>query len=350
MSAGKTKETAGVIGKSYLKEKYKLIFCYIFIAFLFFVVSFLYGYRQIYRNMLYALELALFFGFLFFLWDFLTYYRRCQALMRALKRGEERTQGLPEAKSLPEQLYREMLEDSEKEKRKLLTEYDEKRRDMADYYTMWTHQIKTPIAAMRLLLQEEGAAACKDSLQKEREELFKIEQYAEMALYFARLDSLSSDFLFRKYDVQEIVKQAVKKYSVLFLHSGLSFRMEEFEIKAVTDEKWLCFVVEQVFSNALKYTHEGGIAIYGANAEGGEVRGRASYLVIEDTGIGIRESDLPRIFERGFTGYNGRMDKRSTGLGLYLCEQIMKRMSHIITVKSAQGKGTKVILGFMREM
>ena len=175
MSAGKTKETAGVIGKSYLKEKYKLIFCYIFIAFLFFMVSFLYGYRQIYRNMLYALELALFFGFSFFLWDFLIYYRRCQALMRALQRGEERTQGLQEAKSLPEQLYREMLEDSEKEKRKLLTEYDEKRRDMSDYYTMWTHQIKTPIAAMRLLLQEEGAAACKDSLQKEREELFKIE-------------------------------------------------------------------------------------------------------------------------------------------------------------------------------
>ncbi len=362
MSAKKTKGTAGVIGKSYLKEKYKLVFGYILIAFLFFMVSFLYGYRQIYRNMLYALELALFFGFLFFLWDFLTYYRRCQALMRALQRGEERTQGLPEAKSLPEQLYREMLEDSEKEKRKLLTEYDERRKDMADYYTLWTHQIKTPIAAMRLLLQEEESAGDEEDFpreeesvrhvrgrQKEKEELFKIEQYAEMALYFARLDSLSSDFLFRKCDVQEIVKQAVKKYSVLFLHSGLSFRMEEFEIRAVTDEKWLCFVVEQVFSNALKYTHEGGIAIYGADAEGGERKGAASYLVIEDTGIGIRESDLPRIFERGFTGYNGRMDKRSTGLGLYLCEQIMKRMSHTITVKSAQGKGTKVILGFFQE-
>ena len=170
-----------------------------------------------------------------------------------------------------------------------------------------------------------------------------------MALYFARLDSASSDFLFKEYDVQEIVKQAVRKYSVLFLRSGLSFRMEEFELRAVTDEKWLCFVVEQVFSNALKYTQQGGIAIYGADAQGNPKEGKVSYLVIEDTGIGIRESDLPRIFERGFTGYNGRMDKKATGLGLYLCNQIISRMSHTIRVKSEPGVGTKVILGFVQE-
>ena len=186
-------------------------------------------------------------------------------------------------------------------------------------------------------------------VQAEREELFKIEQYAEMALYFARLDSLSSDLLFRHCDVQEIVKQAVRKYSVLFLRSGLSFQMEAFEIRAVTDEKWLSFVVEQVFSNALKYTHQGGIAIYGADETGSRKEGRTSCLVIEDTGIGIRESDLPRIFERGFTGYNGRMDRKSTGIGLYLCDQIMGRMSHTIRVQSSPGEGTKVILGFLQQ-
>ena len=170
-----------------------------------------------------------------------------------------------------------------------------------------------------------------------------------MALYFARLDSLSSDLLFRHCDVQEIVKQAVRKYSVLFLRSGLSFQMEAFEIRAVTDEKWLSFVVEQVFSNALKYTHQGGIAIYGADETGSRKEGRTSYLVIEDTGIGIRESDLPRIFERGFTGYNGRMDRKSTGIGLYLCDQIMGRMSHTIRVQSSPGEGTKVILGFLQQ-
>lgn len=217
---------------------------------------------------------------------------------------------------------------------------------------MWTHQVKTPIAAMRLLLQSRedmGSAQERADLQRESEELFKIEQYAQMALCFARLDSPFSDFVFKNYDVRKIVGQAVRKYSVLFLHSGLNFRMEEFEIRAVTDEKWLGFVVEQVLSNALKYTHQGGIAIYGADAEGNLKKGESVYLVIEDTGIGISESDLPRIFERGFTGYNGRMDRRSTGLGLYLCDRIMCRLSHTVRVKSTPGKGTRVILGFLQE-
>lgn len=346
------KEIGRQIRKSYLKEKYKGIIGYLFIVAVFFLVAFLYGYEYLYRNMLYAAVLSLFFGGIFLTADYVKYYKRCHILFFASQKGEDRAGKLPKAHTLPEMLYQGMLADSEQEKRRLLTEYDEKKKDMADYYTMWTHQIKTPIAALRLLLQDgDNAGGGRNSTgrQTEMEELFKIEQYAEMALYFARLDSLSSDLLFRKCDVREIVKQAVKKYSVLFLRSGLSFRMEEFEIRAVTDEKWLSFVVEQVFSNALKYTQAGGIAIYGADAEGNLAKGRSSFLVIEDTGIGIRESDLPRIFERGFTGYNGRMDKKSTGIGLYLCDQVMRRMSHTIRVKSAPGKGTKVILGFWQE-
>lgn len=352
------KEFGEQTAKSYLKEKLMTILAYLFIVAVFFMVAFLYGYKQIYRNMLYAVALTLFFGFIFLALDYIGYYKRCRILSLAIRRGEERMKELPEPGSRQEILYQTLLADSEQEKRKLLTEYDEKRKDMADYYTMWTHQIKTPIAAMRLLLQDDNILQNDNTRsgqsdygrQAKLEELFKIEQYAEMALYFARLDSLSSDLLFRKCDIQELVKQAVKKYSVLFLHSGLSFRMEEMEIKAVTDEKWLSFVIEQIFSNALKYTQKGGIAIYGADTEGNMLKGEASCLVIEDTGIGIRESDLPRIFERGFTGYNGRMDRKSTGIGLYLCHQIMRRMSHTIRVESAPGKGTKVILGFLQEV
>ena len=343
------KEINRQIRRSYVRDRYKIISLYLLIVAVFFSVAALYDYRQMMRNMLYAVELTLFFGALSALIDYWNYRTRCYALFQAVQKEEERTRDLPEARSLPEVLYSQMLMEEEREKRKLLTMYDEKQKDMADYYTMWTHQIKTPIAALRLLLQSnEGMENGQEESERlrESEELFKIEQYAQMALYFARLDSPSSDFLFRDCNVCEIVKQAVRKYSVLFLRSGLTFRMEEFEIKAVTDEKWLCFVVEQVFSNALKYTQQGGIAIYGADAAGNIKQGQVSYLVIEDTGIGIRESDLPRIFERGFTGYNGRLDKRSTGLGLYLCDRIMGRMSHTIRVKSEPGVGTKVILGF----
>ncbi len=346
------KEMGRQIRRSYLRDRYKMIASYLLVVAVFFAVASLYDYRQVSGNMFYAVELTLFFGILIIAAGYRNYRARCYALFEAMQRKEERLRDLPETRSLPETLYQHILMDSEQEKRKLLTMYDEKQKDMADYYTMWTHQIKTPIAALRLLLQNgEGAQIGQEEYgrQRETEELFKIEQYAQMALCFARLDSPSSDFIFKEYDVREVVKQAVRKYSVLFLRSGLAFRMEEFELKAVTDEKWLCFVVEQVFSNALKYTQRGGIAIYGSDGQGNAGQGAVSYLTIEDTGIGIRESDLPRIFERGFTGYNGRMDKKSTGLGLYLCDRIMGKMSHTMAVRSALGVGTKVILGFVQE-
>lgn len=327
-----------LILKSYIKEHIKSAVVYGVSVLILFAIAGLYGYDRSVRNMAYALVLILFFGGIYCVYDYICYKKKCVKLEAALENVEEGEGAayLPEAKCLPELLYQEIISKEDDEKRRQITEYDEKRKDMADYYTMWIHQIKTPIAAMRLLLQD-------FELQRE---LFKIEQYAEMALHYARLDSLSSDLLFKKQDVCGIIRQAVKKYAVLFIGSGLSFSMEEFSAWVVTDEKWLSFVIEQILSNALKYTREGGISVYGANAKGEKLQGDVTCVVIEDTGIGIRQEDIPRIFERGFTGYNGRMDKKSTGIGLYLCKQIMIRLSHTIHVESQVGKGTKVILGF----
>lgn len=335
------------IAWSYCRQKMKNVLWYLFVVAIFFVMAVIYEYSQIYRNMQYAVVITLFFGLLFAMWDYLKYRRKCYALFLALEKEEERTHFLPEAGDVPEKLYQRMLEGAEQEKRKLHTVYDSKKKDVTDYYTMWTHQIKTPIAALRLLLEDEDTGEpCR---QREQEELFKIEQYAEMALYYARLESISSDLLFKFCDIRSLVVGAAQKYSVLFFHSGIRFQIEEFELKAVTDEKWLAFVVEQVLSNALKYTGQGRITVYGSDEEGNQKEGRVRYLTIEDTGAGIRESDLPRIFERGFTGYNGRQGSKSTGIGLYLCDRVMKELSHTICVKSVLGRGTRVILGFEQE-
>ncbi len=337
--------------RSYLRERGTAFFCYVFITAVFFMVASLYGYEQVIRNMLYAVGIVLFFGAAAAALDFGKYRKKCLALFLAVRR-EEKAGCLPAEKCLFGKLYQRMVRDEEQEKRRLLTEYDEKKMNMADYYTMWAHQMKTPIAAMRLLIQagEERGEESSHSLERQQqEELFKIEQYTQMALSFARLDSISSDFLFQSCDVYEIVKRAVQKYFILFSGSGLGFQMEEFSLWAVTDEKWLSLVVEQVFSNALKYTKTGGISIFGSDREGKRLEGRVFYVTIEDTGIGIRPEDLPRIFERGFTGYNGRMEEKSTGIGLYLCDQIMGKLSHEIRIKSVQGAGTKVILGFRQE-
>lgn len=337
-----------LIIRAYIKEHIWGVTAYGLGIMLLFAIAGLYGYDKAVKNMSYALVLIIFFGAVYGIYDYIRYKKRCLKLADIIIDAGERDYHLPNADCLMEVLYQKMVSEEEREKRQLITEYDEKKKDMADYYTMWIHQIKTPIAAMRLLLEDQDETACKFAGQQAFEELFKIEQYAEMALHFARLDSLSSDLLIKKYDVYEIIKQAVKKYAILFIGSGLSFSMEEFSCVTVTDEKWLSFVIEQILSNALKYTQTGGISVYGANHKGEKQTDEAAYVVIEDTGIGIREEDIPRIFERGFTGYNGRMDKKSTGIGLYLCNQIMNRLSHTIQVESQMGKGTKVILGFVQ--
>lgn len=330
----------GRIFRAYIREHIRAVILYGMAVLILYGLAALYDYREVFRNMSYGVVLIVFFGAVYGVRDYLRYRGKCLALRETLERSGERMAHLPEPDSYMECLYREITDVIETEERDALSEYDAKKQDMADYYTMWTHQIKTPIAALRLLLQGE---------KQQLEELFKIEQYAEMALHYARLDSISSDLLFQTQDVAAILRAAVRKYSILFIGSGLSFALEEFSLHEVTDEKWLSFVFEQILSNALKYTQDGAIQIYGLDRQGEKTHGEAAFIVIEDSGIGIREEDLPRIFERGFTGHNGRMDKRSTGIGLYLCRQILDRLSHTIRVESRMGQGTKVIVGFARE-
>lgn len=240
--------------------------------------------------------------------------------------------------------YREMIEKMQDDMFHLLEDHDITMKKMMDYYGLWAHQIKTPIAAMRLLLQSR-----KQTIRTEEEkehydalsmELFKIEQYVEMALSYLKIGDISKDMILQEYDVGSIVRQAVKKYSRLFILQKIGIRMEEIKQSVVTDEKWLLFVLEQLLSNALKYTKEGSISIY---------MKEKGILVIEDSGIGIAPEDLPRIMEKGFTGYNGRRDKKSTGLGLYLCRSILDKLNHQIRIESEVGKGTKVFLDLNRE-
>lgn len=207
-------------------------------------------------------------------------------------------------------------------------------KDFKEYFALWVHQIKTPISAMRLLLQEAGAEG--DSAE-EQEELFLIEQYVEMALQYIRLDSETNDFVLQETDLDSVIKDAVHKYARLFIRKKLQLRYTAVNIRVVTDGKWLTFVVEQLLANAIKYTPAGWIAIY-AESE--------TVLVIEDSGIGIRAEDLPRVLEKGYTGYNGHGNEHSTGIGLYLCNKIMKRLGHKIAITSEEGRGTKVRITF----
>lgn len=343
----------------YLRERIVPVSFYIVEALIFMMVAALYGYGSVVENMTYALGIAAFFGGCYLLWDYLRYREKYGELQRLLM-AEERADGMPLTASSMEQAYQQIIAAQEAEKKALVTQLDEQQQNMADYYTMWTHQIKVPLSAMDLLLQnadpvvtETGMAGSDVETQiarQLREEVFKTGQYVDMALHFARMDSISADLSFARLDVDELVKKALKKFWLLFSGAGVNLQLEACHTYVITDGKWFSFVAEQVLSNALKYTKEGTISIYGVDETGRHVKDACSFLVIEDTGIGIEESDLPRIFERGFTGYNGRMENKSTGIGLYLCRQIMDRLGLSIRVESKRGEGTKVFLGIAQEV
>lgn len=208
--------------------------------------------------------------------------------------------------------------------------------DMVDYYTVWAHQIKTPIASMRLHLQNEDSPLSR----KLTADLFRVEQYVEMVLVFLRLDSEQTDYVFGEYDLDGIIRQAIRKFAGEFIERRLQLIYEPVGLRVVTDEKWLSFVLEQLISNALKYTPHGSVSI---SLEAPMI------LAVTDTGIGISPSDMPRIFERGYTGYNGREDKKASGIGLYLCRRICRNLGHTISASSVPDRGTTVRIDFSQK-
>ncbi len=267
--------------------------------------------------------------------DFRRAWQRHQALRRLQTITDVLEQPLPEPHSLESIDYQDILRRMAAEHQRQCTRTNRRYGDMVDYYTAWAHQIKTPIASMRLNLNNEDSPLSRQLCA----DLLRVEQYVEMVLAFLRLDSASTDYVFRYCDLDAIVRQAVKRFSVEFIRRRLRLVYTPLNTRVLTDEKWLCFVLEQLLSNALKYTPSGSITIF-------LEEGRR--LSIRDTGMGIAPEDLPRIFEKGYTGFNGRKDPRASGIGLYLCKRVCTNLGHAITARSQVDVGTTITLDLSR--
>lgn len=319
--------------KDFLAEKKEVIFGAAIFWLLFGGIYYLYGLPE--GPFVYALLLT---GACFILW-FLISYRSFRQHIRELTDAAGLAEegifpGLPWAASRAERIYGQALLSLQKKRESAEREQKRELEDARRYYSLWSHQIKTPLAAIRLLSQEEEA----DRSLVETE-LFKAEQYVEMALQYQRMAGGTGDLVLGEYELDRLVKQALKKTAPLFICKRLRLEIGSLPGSVVTDEKWLSFVLEQLLTNAAKYTRQGCICI---SMEGEE-------LVIADTGIGILPEDLPRVFEWGYTGLNGRVDKHSTGIGLSLCRQMLERLGHGIRIESEPGIGTKVFLSLKRE-
>lgn len=270
--------------------------------------------------------------------DFHRYWQKFR-ILRGLQNGILLTlEHLPECDNEIDECYHTLLELLHEEKRTLNTNSDRRYNDAVMYFTMWAHQIKTPISAMSLLLQGMDT----DESRELSGELLKIEQYVEMALCYIHMDGENSDYVLKKHPLDKIIRAAVRRFSPQFIRQHIKLVYEQTDYEVLTDEKWLLFVVEQIISNALKYTKQGSVTI-AVLAD--------NMLSVRDTGIGIPADDLPRIFERGYTGNNGRGTfngpktgaQASTGIGLYLCKRICRELGHEITVQS-DNTGTEVLI------
>lgn len=319
--------------KSYLKKNIKVYILFIVFIFIFFIMFYLYNLPL--EALIYTGSFCFLAALIASISDYANYkesYKKLNFLEQNILNDLE---ALPKSLDIRIDYYHKIIEKLYDELEKLTQENRQKNTDMVDYYSMWVHQIKTPIAAMNFLLDNEEVD--QKILQQE---LFKIERYVEMVLTYIRLDSISSDYVITKINLDEVVKDSVKKYATIFINKKIKLNYVSHETMVISDKKWLSFAFEQILGNSVKYSSMNGEIT---------IETSENKLVIEDKGIGIKEEDLPRIFEKGFTGFNGRYEKKSSGLGLYLCKKTLDKLGHHIEISSTVGKGTRVEITFPKE-
>lgn len=288
-------------------------------------------YRLPAQAVLYAGAVCAFFGMIAAVSDYGRFYVKHKRLEQLRSELAVSVEHLPVPSGLLETDYQEIIRELFAQNRASREEMEAHFRDTVEYYTVWAHQIKTPIAAMRLLLGEADFPEKQELL----EELQRIEEYVGMVMCYLRLDTESSDYVIKECDLDKILHQVIKKHASSFIRKRIRLDYKETGLRVVTDEKWLFFVIDQIFSNALKYTPSGCVSVSVETPK---------TLCICDTGIGIAPEDLPLIFERGYTGMTGRQDKRASGIGLYLCRRVCTNLGHRITVTSVPEEGTQVRL------
>ena len=357
---------------NFIKQNYIWILMIVTMSCIHLLYMYLIGARK--QDVVYAAVLDAMIIIITVLAGFLGYSSKVKALSNALKRPVEEQAQLPEATDDVEILYHRLLENQSIARSESESSAAIRQSQMRDYYSMWVHQIKTPISAMKLLLEAEreelGQLICddeqsqchigdmtggnigaalkqqaaltelSDNVASFEDELFRIEEYVSMALQYQRVSSTENDFVLEKVSVDGVIRDTIKKYAKIMIrkHIGIDYSGTGQEV--YTDGKWLAFMLEQILSNAIKYTPHGVVTI-----ETAEEKDRF-FITIKDTGIGIKAEDLPRVFEKGYTGYNGHADKKATGIGLYLCRQMADKLGHTIRMESEIGKGTKVWIGF----
>ncbi|OPH49282.1 histidine kinase [Paenibacillus ferrarius] len=248
---------------------------------------------------------------------------------------------VPEPQSAEQALYLKLLKQLYLEQTNGTRKLQNEMKDHQNFVLSWIHEVKVPIAASRLIMENYSGKSAEHLVDKLEDELSKIDSYVEQALYYSRIDSFSRDYFIIEVPLQTIAKESVKRAAKLFINKRIRPNLEELHHTVNSDSKWLSYMVNQIVMNSLTYTPSGGsIAFISEETE------HDKRLIIQDSGLGISPADLGRVFDKGFTGSIGRTHYKSTGMGLYLAKQMALKLGHDLTIASVEGKGTAVTIHF----
>lgn len=234
-----------------------------------------------------------------------------------------------------EEKLKNQIQELEEANLNLRNDFLAKEKELQEYFLIWIHQIKTPITAGKLICDGDIE---NENIKNIKKELIYIEDYTNMALSYLKMANHNTDMDISLVNLDDIINPLIKKYAILFISNNIKLEYKKLNVKVITDSKWCMVVIEQLLSNAIKYTKNGTVSITFNEKE--------NYLEIKDNGIGIKESDLPKIFDKGYSGFNGRQNQKSTGIGLFLVKQILDKLGQKVKLESKLGEGTSVKVYF----
>lgn len=234
-----------------------------------------------------------------------------------------------------EEKLKNQIQELEEANLNLRNDFLAKEKELQEYFLIWIHQIKTPITAGKLICDGDIE---NENIKNIKKELIYIEDYTNMALSYLKMANHNTDMDISLVNLDDIINPLIKKYAILFISNNIKLEYKKLNVKVITDSKWCMVVIEQLLSNAIKYTKNGIVSI--------SFNEKENYLEIKDNGIGIKDSDLPKIFDKGYSGFNGRQNQKSTGIGLFLVKQILDKLGQKVKLESKLDEGTSVKVYF----
>lgn len=329
--------------KEFLSDRRYLILFYIFLMAFITAVIYLDPAVKVWSdNIIYINVVSTFLFVIYLLAGYFSrrkYYQDINEIIREKK--EELIYHLPASRNHEQSMYRDLLINIYQEQNARIEKLHEEKKDNFEFISSWVHEVKTPIAVIRLIMESSRESLSEEIVKSLEEEVDRIDSLVEQTLYYSKIDDFSRDYFINEFKMEVLVKEVIKKHAKTFINKNIRIEMNGLDHNITTDKKWFIFIMDQVLSNALKYTDEGGIITVSAQKEEDEKR-----LIITDNGIGIRPEDIDRVFDRGFTGYNGREYQKSTGMGLYLAKRLARKLGHDISMESVYGEYSRVIIHF----